>query len=290
MLINELSKKTGLTKKAIEYYIEQNFISPEILDNGYRCFCQEDLKILKKIYVLRKIGLSINEIKKVFENETGIEIQRMSVEKELLIQREKLKKKVLDELSCDDDYNKVISQLDSIDKSKKIIEKLMEVFPSYYGNFICLHFARFLNEPIETRGQEIAYLEIVEFLDNIPKLDFSKELRDYLEKYTKNITSQTMVEMNESTKKSIEDIDQFLKNNKAVLEQYFEFKKTEEYKASTAYKMQNLLKDFMSSSGYYDLFIPAMRKLSNSYNEYCDKIKAANDKIIDKCPELKKYK
>ncbi len=38
MLINETSKKTGLTKKVIEYYIEQGLISPHMLSNGYRNF------------------------------------------------------------------------------------------------------------------------------------------------------------------------------------------------------------------------------------------------------------
>lgn|GEM_PF-844649 len=38
MLINETSKITNLTKKAIEYYIERELIFPDLLDNGYRDF------------------------------------------------------------------------------------------------------------------------------------------------------------------------------------------------------------------------------------------------------------
>ena len=36
MLINEVSKITGLTKKAIQYYIERELISPSILENGLK--------------------------------------------------------------------------------------------------------------------------------------------------------------------------------------------------------------------------------------------------------------
>lgn len=48
MLINETSKITNLTKKAIDYYIEQRLVSPVFLDNGYRDFREEDLEVLKK--------------------------------------------------------------------------------------------------------------------------------------------------------------------------------------------------------------------------------------------------
>ena len=47
MLINETSKITNLTKKAIDYYIEQRLVSPVFLDNGYRDFREEDLEVLK---------------------------------------------------------------------------------------------------------------------------------------------------------------------------------------------------------------------------------------------------
>lgn len=38
MLISEAAAKTGLTKKAIEYYEEQGLICPKISENGYRNF------------------------------------------------------------------------------------------------------------------------------------------------------------------------------------------------------------------------------------------------------------
>ncbi len=44
MLINEVCKKCRLTKKAVEYYIEQGLISPDIMENGYRDFSQDDVE------------------------------------------------------------------------------------------------------------------------------------------------------------------------------------------------------------------------------------------------------
>lgn len=43
MLINEVCKRCGLTKKAIEYYEEQGLTRPQIMENGYRVFSEDDV-------------------------------------------------------------------------------------------------------------------------------------------------------------------------------------------------------------------------------------------------------
>ena len=66
-----------------------------------------------------------------------------------------------------------------------VTQKLLEAFPGYYGQFICLHFARFLDEPIETSEQQAAYEEIIAFLDNAPSIDFPIEIQSFLVENTK---------------------------------------------------------------------------------------------------------
>ncbi|NLB81058.1 MAG: MerR family transcriptional regulator [Clostridiaceae bacterium] len=43
MLVNEVSKATNLTKKAIECYTNQGLVFPEILGNGYKYFSANDV-------------------------------------------------------------------------------------------------------------------------------------------------------------------------------------------------------------------------------------------------------
>ena len=62
MLINEVCKSTGLTKKAILYYEKENFISPKKLSNGYRDYSNEDIKILQEISLYRKLDISVKDI------------------------------------------------------------------------------------------------------------------------------------------------------------------------------------------------------------------------------------
>lgn len=62
MLRNEVQEKTNLSRKAIEYYEEKGLVHPKKLENGYRDYSNGDVEVLKKISLLRNLGLSISEI------------------------------------------------------------------------------------------------------------------------------------------------------------------------------------------------------------------------------------
>lgn len=287
MLIKEVCIAVKLTKKAVEYYIEQGLISPDILDNGYRNFSVEDLERLKKIAILRKLGLGTDDIKIALSDEDGHILKKLSVQKELTIQRDKAKQNLLDQISSGKTWDEIGAELKSIEQNKTITEKLLDAFPGYYGRFISLHFCRFLNEPIKTDEQQAAYDEIVNFLDNVPMLEFPKDLKDFLIECTKNISTQTIAEMNEKTKQSIENPEAFLSDNKEKLDWYLEYKQSDEYKNSPAYRIEVTLKEFNSASGYYDIFIPAMKKLSTSYSKYYKQVEIANEKLLLEYPKIK---
>lgn len=286
MLINQVSKITGLTKKAIEYYTLQGLISPSVLDNGYRDYNESDIKLLNKISVLRKLDISTDEIKTILIDETNTALQTISVHKELSFQRESVKKAILDRLSKGKSYSDISTELQVVENSKTITEKLLEAFPGYYGRFICLHFARFLNEPVKTESQQAAYETILSFLDNTPTLTLPQDLQDYLIEGTKHIGTEQIAEIIQNTKESIENPDIFLSDNKEMLEQYLAYKQSDEYKNSPAYRIMELMRQFNSTSGYYDIFIPALKRLSSSYSKYYQQIEIANEKLLTQYPEI----
>lgn len=288
MLINEVSKLTKLTKKAIEYYTSQGLISPSVLGNGYREYSDQDIDILKKISVLRKLDISIEEIRHILNDTTNLALQEVSVKKELDYQRDMMKKSILQKLSEGKSYDEISKELQSIEQGKTITDKLLDAFPGYYGRFICMHFSRFLNEPIKSKTQQSAYETILSFLDNIPTMNIPKDLEDYLIECTSHIGTKQISEMLENTKRSYENPDEFLNNNKEMLEQYLEFKKSDEYKNSPAFKLMELIKKFNSTNGYNDIFIHAMKQLSTSYAEYYHQIEIANEKLVEQYPEIKK--
>jgi DNA-binding transcriptional MerR regulator len=288
VLINEVSKTTGLTKKAIEYYTMQGLVSPNILENGYRDYDQSDINKLNTISILRQLGISTNEIKSVLSDESRATLQALSIRKELSFQIEQAKKLLLEKLSQGQSYSEISKELQALNNSKTITEKLLEAFPGYYGRFICLHFARFLNEPIRTEMQQSAYERIISFLDNAPQLTLPADLEEYLIEGTKGIGTEQIIEMIESTKKSIENPDDFLSDNKEVLKRYLAYKQSDEYKNSQAYKIMELTKEFNRTSGYNDIFITALKELSPSYSEYHQKLEEANKKLVAHYPEIEK--
>ena len=68
MLINEVAKLCNITKKAVQYYVEEELIVPNVLENGYKDFSEQDAMLLKKIVLYRKLGLSVSDIKKIFNS------------------------------------------------------------------------------------------------------------------------------------------------------------------------------------------------------------------------------
>lgn len=288
MLINEVCKATGLTKKAVEYYTEQGLVSPAVLENGYRAFHPCDMERLRKIFVLRKLGVSTQEIRGILDDETGELLCKASVQREVDLQRQRTKKELLSKLSAGADYAEIREAMQSVDGSATVAEKLLEAYPGYYGRFICLHFARFLNMPITTQKQKNAYEKILAFLDSVPAFSFPEELQTYLTENTKHIGAEEISGLIADTKKSIENLDDFLADNKDMLAQYWTFKQSEAYQNSPAAQLESLLIEFNRTSGYYDVLIPAFKELSPAYAEYCKQLEAANEKLLAQYPELKK--
>ncbi|SHO47634.1 MerR family transcriptional regulator [Anaerocolumna xylanovorans] len=285
MLIKQAGKAAGLTKKAIEYYTEQGLTAPSVLENGYRDYSEEDINKLKKISVLRKLGLGMEEIKEVLEDKTETALKRLTVQKELLVQREQEKKKILDRLSCGGDYSKISEDLKAMEENCNIAERLLEAFPGYYGRFTCLHFARFLKEPALTKEQQEAYQVILSFLDDIPSFEFPEDLKQYFENELSEMGTEAIDKMLGEMKNSVENIEEFLTEKKDFIGEYVSFRKSEAYLESPAYKMTGLMKDFNNTSGYYTVFIPAMEKLSPSYKQYRKELEKANERLLTLFPE-----
>ena len=64
--INEVERKAGITKKNIRFYEEQGLILPRRnSENGYREYGDEEVQVLRRIKLLRKLGIPIEEIRQM---------------------------------------------------------------------------------------------------------------------------------------------------------------------------------------------------------------------------------
>ena len=287
MLINELAKSCNITKKAVQYYVEQGLLSPEILENGYREFSEDDVKKLGRIVLYRKLDLSITEIKAVFENVDAI--NDILHQRTLELEKEKIKQEYLKRIAAGEDIQSLEKAIHTLDADTVIIRRLMAMFPSYYGKYISLNFSRYLTGKVETKDQRKAFEEIIEFFDNAPDLELPEDLKQYLDEYLEFYSgeqgTEQITQILENQKKAYQDIDEFVEKNKEILDTYQQFKKSEEYKQTPGYRLMEIMKEFCQTTGYYDKFIPAMRRLSPLYNEYYEQMLKANERFAEIYPE-----
>ena len=287
MLINEVAKQCGITKKAVQYYVVQHMVNPNVLENGYKDFAAQDVEIIKRIVLYRRLGLSIPEIKQVLEKKDNV--KNILYQKTLDMEKEKIRHSILKKIAEGESVEELSDEINEINSKSIIIKRLLELFPSYYGKFISLNFSRYLTGSIETEEQKDAFQEIIEFFDNVPDMTIPIHLQEYLDQYLELYSGEEGTEKINSIlqekQDAMQDINAFVDNNKEILDAYHNFKQTEEYKSSPAYQLMELMKEFCSSNGYYDVFIPAMRRLSPLYNEYYEQMLRANEEFIKKHPE-----
>ena len=290
MFINEVCKKCSLTKKAIEYYIEQGLICPSVQENGYRCFSKEDAERLKKISILRNLGLSITEIRVVLSGRNAAALNEIAAKKKLEITALEEKQNLIQELAVNHDWEHVHDKLQQLEKKQTILERLQNVFPGYYGRYACVHFAPYLNEPVVTDEQQEAFNTIIEFLDNA-NFDIPEDLQRYLDEVNEAIArcedgmDGFAGKMSSGINDAVQNPDKFFADNREVIEKIMTYRESDEYKASPAYRLKESFRQFGKVSGYNDIFIPAMCRLSKSYREYQDKMKKADEKLLQNYPQ-----
>lgn len=72
MRINELEKLLDISRANIRFYEKEGLLNPNRNSNGYRDYSDGDIAKLKKIILLRKIGIPIQDIKNAFAGETQV--------------------------------------------------------------------------------------------------------------------------------------------------------------------------------------------------------------------------
>lgn len=66
MKINEVEERVGITKRNIRYYEKEGLLTPgRNSENGYRDYTEADVTELKKIKLLRKLDMPLEEIRRM---------------------------------------------------------------------------------------------------------------------------------------------------------------------------------------------------------------------------------
>jgi len=73
MKINELEDLLGVSKATVRYYEDQGLVTPQRTENGYREYSDEDVQLFQKIIVLRKLGLSMTELRDLIDGKAELD-------------------------------------------------------------------------------------------------------------------------------------------------------------------------------------------------------------------------
>ena len=92
MKIKQVEELVGITRKNIRFYEDQGLLNVERAENGYREYHQEDVIRLQEIKLFRKMDISIEEMKLLFEKKKSLQICLEQHLKELEHRKEGLSK------------------------------------------------------------------------------------------------------------------------------------------------------------------------------------------------------
>ena len=73
MKIQELENELNISRANIRFYEKEGLLNPARKENGYRDYSDDDIAVLKKIIIYRKLGISVTDIKKIFANELELQ-------------------------------------------------------------------------------------------------------------------------------------------------------------------------------------------------------------------------
>jgi len=244
MKTNEVMKETGLTKKAIYYYEEVGLINPKKEEySNYRLYTRGDIKRLIVINALRKLDFSIKDIQLILTEEQDAKqvaskqldfinhkIQLLTDSKAII---ENLIEKGTDSI---EDFSISIQLLEK--ESKNVAgymqKELDRILPGNIGKMFAMNYGQFLDEPLDTREKDDAWIKLINLLDSYEEVQYEEDIKALVDERYGKYSESEMIEFNEKSKditnKILErsvDVSQSEKNEiKSKIEEY---KKTPQY-------------------------------------------------------------
>ena len=279
MLLNEIIKEVGMTKRAVKYYEEKGLLIVNKDNNGYRNYSKQDVNTLKKISVYRKLGIGIKDIQKLLKTDDKSILLHIYQEKlqEHVLQDYELKalKQFIDDGNADKanellDYQTVENAIESLLPGKE------------WANYFKSHFKPFLNIRLTTPEQKQALQNILEYCDKTTlKIPFMMEIGMKIAN-TVSQESRTADEMIAYYRDMNEN-----EYNKLKEKVYAGVKmKTGMMKYHPSFISQRKMQKELQNKGYNDIFLPNLMVLSPKYAEYKKSLDALNNRI---CSELGLY-
>ena len=285
MRIKEAAQAVGCTCRAIKFYEEKGLL-PAVAreENGYRDYTQEDIRRLHEIQAYRKLGISVEDIRRLLDRDDGALLQEILERKrEELHEREQELHALEDFLSTRD-----AQALDEAIDFDSISQAIRTQLPGPFGRYLAAHFAPYLRVRIVTQEQREAYAQVLAFWDDpglrlplllrlsmrlaaVPNAAQAEQMAAQMDAQLKALLSPdetAYARIREQTRKTVEQRER-LPHRLSPIE---------------LAKRQTMRR--LKDCGYYDVFLPALDRLSPPYRAYRDALRCLNDRL---CRDLSLY-
>ena len=284
MRINEVTRETGLSRRAVKYYEEEGLLTVKKDQNGYRNYSIENLKILKEISVYRKLGIGIKEIKVLLQDEDKGILRQVYEEKRKQLGENQRELEALAAYIENENIEVLSQQLEY----ETIADALRDMIPGAYGYYFMYHFLPYLQIKITTPAQREAYEAIVGFFDGLEiKIPFLLKVVSFLSCKLSKQDAETMTKrMDAQIKRYVDLADEDYAKLREQVRKNVKKKNSLFYRYYPAFASQRKFMKRLQNCGYNDIFIPNMVKLSPSYKVYHYALTHVNDSI---CADLGLY-
>ena len=277
MTTGELCKRLNLTKKAVRYYVGQRLVTPTRSGNGYADFSEEDAQTLHRVALLRRLDLSVDEIRRVLRGES---LRPVIAEKQARIAREKNAVELLSALEQSSDWAALQSRLDEQARRATLLSRIETAFPGGFGRLVGCLFRPFLEDPLESAAQEAAFEKIIAYLDGVDASVFDADALKDADELFASVGSEQAEQLRREEMSAAEDPALWLSTHADAVNAWQAFRKSPEYLSSPACRVEKALRAFTLASGYNDVFLPLMRQISPSYDAFSRRLIAANDVFL----------
>lgn len=145
MKIKEIEERTGVARANIRFYESKGLLHPERQGNNYRDYSEKDVETLRKIILLRRLDMSIEDIQAVLDGELALQEAVQHAKLNLQEQLEQLqgslelcaimqeRGETLETLSVDT-YDELIRQREQ--EGKKFRDVMGDILEDYQKNYL----------------------------------------------------------------------------------------------------------------------------------------------------------
>lgn len=280
MRIQEAARAVGCTQRAIKFYEEKGLLPPVSRgENGYRDYTDEDIRVLHEIQAYRKLGIGLADIRALLSGKKAELLTDILQRKRAEADARQHEIEALEAFIAHPDAQALDEAIDF----ESIAKAMRAQIPGYFGDYIAGHFAPYLAIRITSQEQRDAYARILAFWDDPkPRLPLSFRLSTLLSRLIPH-PQATQAQMDAYIQSLLHPTEEAYARMREQTLRVVRMRKNPLVRHSPGEAMKRRMMRGLKDCGYYDIFIPEMKRLSPAYRAYHDALDALNDRL---CQDL----